>query len=182
MKEFIEAKTSIIKSLFFIKLKFVFLAFLLYSQVHFSQSIEIPTLQNLKNYSDFRKIEPKVLNIINWLNSSKHFDTKETREKAISFVDEFVKKNGYVDYNYNASFVDLEQNSEYALQYKLGWLKFVLEYEYSKNLLQNHLKASEYLIAFYDTNKSKFGKNSYVEKIKKLKQQNKLKTYIKSEI
>ena len=148
----------------------------------FSQSIEIPRNVSLKKYSDFRKMESKTIKIIDWLMSDKSFNNKEKRAEAELFVDKFVEAHPYISYSPTKSLVKFKRNSEYARQFKLGWIRFVLSYEYSKNKLLNHQNGFNHVTKFYSNYKNKFGRSSYTEKINKLEQSKKLKEFIKNKI
>ena len=148
----------------------------------YAQVSNFPNLSNLRTFSDFRKSEPKLRAAIKWITNKESISNKTARKLHIDFVDEFVKKSGYLQYRPSKSLVKLQKKSEYNLQFKLGWLQYILSYEYSKNQVENHFQALKYLMSFYDINKNDFGKSSYIEKMKRLKQKGELKKFIQSKI
>ena len=147
----------------------------------YAQVTNLPSINSLKGYNDLRKVEPTVIKTIDWLTKNESFKNS-TREKSIQFVNDFVSKSDYLVYNPSKSIAKFRKNSEYNLQFKLGWIKFALEYEYSKNTKLNHYQAITYVLDFYDKNKSVTGRSSYLEKLKKLKQNKQLKEFINSKI
>ncbi len=160
----------------------VLIGFLLIYNNFYAQVSNFPNVSNLRTFSDFRKSEPKLRAAIKWITNKESISNKKARKQYIDFVNEFVKKCEYLQYTPSKSLVKLQKKSEYNLQFKLGWLQYILSYEYSKNQVENHFQAFNYLISFYNKNKKDFGKNSLIEKMKKLKQKGELKKFIQSKI
>ena len=147
-----------------------------------SQLKEIPNVNILKSSSEFRKLDVKVINTLKWLSSSESFSDKRNRKEHIAFVSSFLDKNPYLVYSPSKSLVKFRKRSEYNTQFKLGWMNYLLSYEYSKNNVENHYEAFTHVIEFYSAYKKEFGRNSYIEKLMKLKQDKQLRNYIKTNI
>ncbi len=147
-----------------------------------SQLKEIPNLNVLKSSSEFRKLDSQVMNALKWLSSSNSFDNKKNRKEHITFVSSFLDKNPYLVYSPSKTLVKFRKRSEYNTQFKVGWMNYILSYEYSKNNIENHYEAFTHVIDFYSAYKKDFGRNSYIEKLITLKQNNQLRNFIKTNI
>lgn len=158
----------------------LFFIFVFTNHIVEGQAIAVPSISSIKKASDFRKNEKKALEIIGWLGSPNSFNLKKERDKAIEFINSYVDKHPYLIYNPSKKINKFRKKSEYALQFKLGWTRYLLTYEYSKNSFVNHKQALSYVLDFYDQNKANFGKNSYLEKIKTKKKLKELDTFITS--
>lgn len=160
----------------------MFLGVLSFSETSRAQVTDFPDLSRLKSFSDYRKSEPKLREAIKWISKKESASNKSMRAQHIRFIDDYVEKSPFLKYTPAKSLVKFSKSSEYNLQFKIGWLQYILSYEYSQNRFENHYHAFEYLLSFYETNRKSFGRNSYLEKVKKLKQKGELKKFIQSKI
>ena len=71
---------------------------------------------------------------------------------------------------------------ECLMMFMGGWTKYALESKDFKNKVKGNLAGTESVIKFYLLNKNSLGQNKSIEKFIKLKRENKLEEYIKSNI
>ena len=147
-----------------------------------AQTSELPAIERFKSVGDFRKAEKQVREALNWTTQTSSFANKAKRNQIKQYTKDFFAKSGYLWYAPAKKVAKFRNNSEYGFQFQVGWMRYVLTYEYSKNKLENHYQAMLHVLKFYQEHKATLGRNSYLEKMKKLKANKELKKFIESEL
>jgi Flp pilus assembly protein TadD len=136
----------------------------------------------LKTKEDYAKYEQDVINGYNWLMKTP-IDMESTKRKETNaFLMQWITGSPNVSIELSEKIVTYMDCGDCLMMFMGGWTKYALESKDFKNKVKGNLAGTEGVIEFYLSNKNSLGKNKAIEKFIKLKEENKLEEYIKSNI
>ncbi len=144
-----------------------------------AQDLDIPQNLELKTEADYKKLEPLVLQSIDWLQNEPMEKNEAKRKEVNAFLVQWMSGTPSVSIGIVADLVPLEC-ADCMVAFMCGWTKYSLENNYSKDNLQCAQRGVERTIAFYKKNKKALGKNKEVENLISLQKKGKLKAFIVS--
>lgn len=136
----------------------------------------------LKTKEDFAKYEQDVLDGFNWLIETPLGLEPTKRKELNTFLLEWMSGSPYVSIELSEKIVTYLDCGECLMIFMGGWTKYALETRDFKNKNKGNLAGTESVIKFYLSNKETLGENKAIEKYIKLKEENKLEEYIKSNL
>ncbi|PCI95922.1 MAG: hypothetical protein COB15_11635 [Flavobacteriales bacterium] len=148
----------------------------------FTEKKESKKQNQLETKEDYAKYEKDVVNGYNWLMKTP-IETEPTKRKEInSFLIQWMTGSPNVSIELSEKIVTYMDCGECLMMFMGGWTKYALESKDFKNKVKGNLAGTESVIKFYLLNKNSLGQNKSIEKFIKLKRENKLEEYIKSNI
>lgn len=148
----------------------------------FAKATKNKKQQELKTKEDYAKYEQDVINGYNWLMKTP-IDLEPTKRKELNaFLMQWMTGSPNVSIELSQKIVTYMDCGECLMMFMGGWTKYALESKDFKNKVKGNLAGTESVIKFYLLNKKSLGKNTAIEKFIKLKEENKLEEYIKSNI
>lgn len=165
-----------IKSLFC--LCFLFLSYSIAAQTN-KPKFSVPTEYSLVDSIDYKKYEPQVLEAIDWyLWRSLAFDKNE-RSQVKEFFMKWIAGSPTVTVAIDGNVVSFMNTSpELLMPFLMGWTKYSLDNNYSKNNIKCCIAAIRATTKFYDDNRSFFIEDETIENYKKMNDK-KLEKYLK---
>lgn len=146
-------------------------------QVLFSNN-EYADIQ-LEEKEDYKKSEDVFLESYDWLLKTPVNEDPAKRKNANAFLLTWLSGSPYVTIEVGEKVITTFEDCPDCLMIFLGsWSKYTIETKkYSGEKAK--LTAVNEVLSFYEKNKAALGKSKELEKLKKLKAKNKLKTYLK---
>jgi len=128
----------------------------------------------------FKPSEEQILKAIVWLQNTPLDKDKKTRTDLYGFLMKWMTDCD-ITIEITEEIVPYTDSIDCIMIFMTGWVQQVLTTKNEDKLVSN-LYATERVLEFYAKNKNIIGENSKIEKFKKLKEKNKLKKFIKSNI
>lgn len=148
----------------------------------YAQDYPVPAEYNMKEKEDYKPYEPIVKATIDWyLAQSLNSDPKK-RQEANAFFMKWMTGTPDVSINLNLDMglgEIIKQNAELMMPFIMGWAKYSLDNEYSKDGVLGYKAGMEALVAYYNKNKGFLKKDKNVEKYAKLIEKGKLEEEIR---
>ena len=137
---------------------------------------------SLETKEDYAKYEQEVVNAYNWLLKTPLGTQASDRKSVNAFLIKWLTGSPNVSIELSDKIVTYLDCGECLTVFMGGWAKYALESRDFKNKFEGNLAGTEGVIEFYLKNKQTLGKNKAIEKLIKMKDKNKLKSFIKSNI
>ena len=134
----------------------------------------------LKTKEDFAKYEQDVIEGYNWLIETPMGENPQKRKELNEFLIQWMSGSPNLSIEISEKIVTYMDCGECLMMFMGGWAKYAIETKDFKNRIKGNLAGTESVIKFYLSNKETLGKNISIEKLIKLKEENKLEEYIKS--
>jgi hypothetical protein len=145
----------------------------------FAQDFEVPKNLKLDKPDDYALYEKDVLNCINWLMSTPINEQAEKRKEANAFFIMWLTGTPNVQVDINSKIVNFMKSSpDLLIIFMVGWTKYSIETQDSKDKVAGNLAGIEAVIEFYSKNKANMKKDKNVEKYIKMKEDGTLKEFI----
>jgi len=161
-----------------IKIKILLFLFLI-SLTIVAQDVDIPNSLALEKAEDYKNSEQLVINATDWLVSTPVSSKTNKRKELNVFLMQWFSGSPSVSIELVEGITPLDCPN-CLMSFMSGWVKYSFQNEYSTDKIACAQAGVENAIDFYDRNKSTLGKNSDMEKLKKLHKRDKLTTYIRS--
>lgn len=145
----------------------------------YSQEVLVPKDLKLEVTADYKAAEPYVSNSIDWLQGTPVSNKSKKRKQVNTFVLQWISGSPSVSVEIVEGLYPAG-NPDCLMAFMAGWVQHSLENNYSKDKIQCATAGVEHTIEFYEKNKSVFGKNTDMEKLKKQNKKGKLKEYVAS--
>lgn len=128
---------------------------------------------------DYAEYEPQIKEAIDWyLWRSMAFDSSK-RQKTSTFFFKWLTGSPSVSVEINTDIVNFfENNPELLLVFTMGWTKYSIDNDYSKDIIKSNKAGIETVVNYYNKNKGFLKKNKDVEDYEKMIKKNKLEEYI----
>lgn len=159
----------------------IFLWFFLFSTSIFAQTVDWEILENveLEEAEDYVKIEPQILELINWLGN--HSINHSDRQKANAHFVKWISGSASVTIELYPYALDYnKKNTDFMILFMAGWSKYVLENpKKKKDKIEGSLAGINFFLDFYEKGKD-FGvkKDRKVAKLLKKRAAGKLKEFV----
>jgi len=137
---------------------------------------------SLETKEDYAKYEQEVINAYNWLIKTPLGTEVSNRKSVNAFLIKWLTGSPNVSIELSDKIVTYLDCGECLTVFMGGWAKYALESKDYKNKFKGNLAGTQGVIEFYLKNKAFLGKNKAIEKLIKLKNKNKLRNFIKSNI
>lgn len=162
------------------------LVFLSLFTLAFAQDFNVPKGYKFDNKEDYKTYEPQVKEAIDWLLQTPLGSNAMKRQEANAFVMAWLVGTPDVSVNIDTrvlTFLNTKDvNPELMMVFTLGWAKYALENNYTKDNILGHKAGIEAVTAFYQKNRGYLKKDSHVEKYQKLIEKGKLEEEIKKKL
>ena len=134
-----------------------------------SQDFPVPDKYTMDEKEDYKPYEPQIKATIDWyLGQSLGSDPKK-RAAASEFFMKWIGGTPDVSVGIDARIVNfMGTNRELLLPFIMGWVKYSLDNDYSKDMVLANKAGIEAVVAYYDKNKGFLKKDKNVEKYAKL--------------
>lgn len=132
----------------------------------------------LEKPEDYKATEPQVLAAFDWLLATPLNSEPQKRKELSAFLIQWITGSPTVSIEVKEQVVPYVDQPESFMIYLGGYTKYVLQFKDDK-AEANHY-ATLRVLEFYEANRSAIGKHKELEKLLKMKNDNKLKGYIKS--
>ena len=138
----------------------------------------VPDEYSFDSKEDYTKYEPQILTTIDWyLATSMAFET-DKRVKAKQFFMKWVIGDSNVNIIVDGDIIPfINVSPELLIPYMMGWTKYSLENNYSRDNNKCCIAAIRATTEFYDKNKFFFKDDECIDKYKKMND-NKLSKYL----
>lgn len=140
------------------------------------------TAYSLETKEDYAKYEEEVIKAYDWLLKTPLGTKTENRRSVNAFLIKWLTGSPNVSIVLSDKIVTYVDCGECLAIFMGAWAKYSLESRDFKNKFQGNLAGTQGVIEFYLKNKKVLGKNKSIEKLIKLKDKNKLRNFIKSNI
>lgn len=148
--------------------------------VTYGQDFQVPKDYKLKEKEDYKPYEPQILQAIDWALNTPLDKEVEKRQEAYAFILAWLSGSPDVTININFDVVNVSKtNQDLLFPFMMGWAKYALENNYSKDNLEGNIAGVKAVVKFYEDNKKLLKKDKAVEKYKKLIEDNKLEEELK---
>lgn len=164
--------------------KILFIAlFLSISAFTFSQDYTVPKDYKFETKEDYKPYEPQVKEAIDWyLNNTLSADPKIRMEVTL-FVMRWMEGTPDVSIGIDPRVITfLGTNKELLLVFMMGWTKYSLENDCSKDQILCNKAGVEAAVNFYNKNRGFLKKDKEIEKYAKLMDKGKLEEDIKKKL
>lgn len=142
----------------------------------FSQDFQVPTKYEFQSKEDYQPYEPQVLKAIEWALNTPLDQESEKRQEVYIFLMKWLTGTPNVSIDINFDVVHISKtNQDLLFPFMLGWTRYALTNNYSKDKLQGNTAGIEAAVEFYKKNKKNLIKDKDIEKFDKLIQKGKLK-------
>ena len=148
-----------------------------------SQDFEVPSNYKLESAGDFALYEKDIINCVNWMINTPLVDQGAKRTDASIFLVEWLKGNPYITIKPSkeiATFMNSSPNL--VLIFMGGWARYAIEKHDFKNKLAGNIAGIETVIDFYTLNRKDLGRDKYVEKYIKMKENETLEDYVQKKL
>ncbi len=136
----------------------------------------------LKTKDDYINTEQTFIDDYNWIFKESMGTNPEKRKMYSRFIIRWVSGCPYINVNINEKIVKYPKCGNCVIIFMGGWVNYALQNKDYNNVYKGALNGTEDIIQFYFSNKEVLGKNKGIEKLIKMKNNNTLKDYIKSNI
>lgn len=134
-----------------------------------------------KTKEEFVESEPKVLATIAWLENTPIDTEKAKRQKQYALLLGWITDSPTVTLEINANVLTFnKKNNELIVFFMAGWIKYSLENEYSKDVLQGNLAGIRCAMKIYEAGGLKKDKN--MKRLIKLEKEGKLEAWVKEQL
>ena len=145
----------------------------------YGQEFQVPKNVKIENDADCDKYQADILQSIEWMINTPINDQVKKRKEVNSFFIQWLTVTSKVSVVYNTDIANFtESKPEFMMIFMAGWTKYVLETKDNTNKLMGNIKGIDAVIDFYNKNKEEIGKDKAIEKLIKLKKDNKLEDHI----
>lgn len=129
----------------------------------------VPDEYSFDSVEDYANYEPQILETINWyLDTSMAFET-DRRVKAKQFFIEWLTGTPDVSVGIDTDIVSFVNTSpELLVPYMMGWVKYSLENNYSKDEIKCCIAGIKTATKYYENNKFFFKDNEMIDKYKSM--------------
>lgn len=149
----------------------------------FAQDFDVPNNYILEKAEDYAPYEKNVMNCINWLMNTPIEEEVTKRSEANSFVLAWLMGSPYVHIELKQEMIPYTNDTpELLMIFLCGWTRFALETRDFDNKIEGNYAGIEAVIEYYTNNKLVLGKNKEVDKLIKMKEKDKLKEFVQSNI
>ncbi|MFT5723230.1 MAG: hypothetical protein ACI9JN_000339 [Bacteroidia bacterium] len=146
-----------------------------------AQDFEVPKDYVLESAADYEKYEDAVLDCVDWLMETPANDDLVKRKAANRFLLAWVTGSPNITITLSADVLPyLKTSPGMLLVYFGGWVKHALEEKDYDNAIAGSLAGTEWVLDFYTKNRSMLSKDKNIEKLLKLREKGKLKSFIES--
>jgi len=131
----------------------------------YGQDYPVPAEYTMEKKEDYKSYEPQIKATIDWyLNQSLSADPKK-RAAAGEFFMKWMGGTPDVSVGIDPRIVNfMGTNRELLLPFIMGWAKYALNNDYSKDIVLCNKAGIEAVVAYYDKNKGFLKKDKNVEK------------------
>lgn len=159
---------------------FIFLSSFSYLQ---AQEYQVPTDYHLEEAADYDNHKDDFIEGVNWLISNPP-DQEVPKRKAISqFLMQWMSGTPLVTVELNANILTFAESSpDLFMIYMASWTKAGLESGEKENMIEGNMAGLNAAIDYYIAHKDKLGKDSNMEKYKKLRAKGKLKAFVEENV
>lgn len=157
------------------KTVFVFVLFCSVCIGSMAQDFTAPKDCKFEKKEDYKLYEPQIREAIEWsLSKTLSVDSRKRAETYKFFMD-WVTGTPDVGVGMDARVLTfLDSNNELLVPFVMGWVRYSLNNEYSKDNIQCNKAGIEAVVAFYNKNRAYLKKDKEVEKYEKLLSKGKL--------
>lgn len=154
---------------------FLILLFSFISVGVFSQEFEVPKNFEPKLKEDYAPVESQILEAISWCLNTPLNEQEEKRKEVYTFFMKWMTGTPNVSININLDKVHVSKsNPDLLLLFIMGWAKYSLENDYSKDEIKGNEAGIIATAKFYEANKKYLKKDKEVESYSKLINKGKL--------
>ncbi len=134
-----------------------------------AQDFTVPKDYKFVTKEDYKPYEPQIKDAIEWaLDKTLSADPKKRAEVNKFFMD-WSTGTPAVSIAIDPRIITfIEKNPELLVPFMMGWVRYSLDNEYSKDNIQCNKAALETVVAFYNKNRGFLKKDKEVEKYDKL--------------
>ena len=136
----------------------------------------------LETKEDYAKYEQDVIDGYNWLVENPIGVDSTKRKEINSFLIQWISGSPNVSIEISEKIVTYLDCGDCLIIFMGGWAKYALETKDFNNKIKGNIAGTESVIKFYTANKKNLGVNNSIENLIKLKEENKLEEYIRSNI
>lgn len=140
-----------------------------------AQDFTVPKDYKFENKDVYKSYEPQIKQAVDWaMNNTLSVDPKKRADVNKFFMD-WISGTPDVSVGIDSrvvSFINI--NPELLMPFIMGWVKYSLENNYSKDKIQCNKAGIEAVVAFYNKNRGFLKKDKNVEKYEKLLSKGKL--------
>ncbi len=127
---------------------------------------------------DYAAMVPEVVNAFDWLYGTPVTTDPEKRKTLSAGLIQWITGSPMVSIELKKEVVPYVDQPECLMIYLGGYTKYVLQVK--DDNVEANIYATERVLEFYEKNRTSLGKNKELEKLLKMKSENKLKGYIKA--
>ncbi len=145
---------------------FVSLCTLLYGQDY-----PVPSQYKMEAKEDYKPYEPQIRSTIDWYLAQPSAANTPKRQEAAAFLMKWLTGTPDVSINLNMDLglgEIIKKNGDLLLPFILGWVKYSLDNDHSKDDILGYKAGLETMVAYYNSNKKSLQKDKNVEKYDKL--------------
>lgn len=148
----------------------------------FSQAFKVPKNYVLKEAKDYEKYEHKAIECADWLMKTPLGTQPAKREKATSFLVNYVTGSPKIKAVLNIEATPFINNQNLMVIFLASWTKSCLTQNYANNEEEFTLRATEDCLNFFKKNKKSIGKAKKIKKYLKMQDKGTLNAYVKSKL
>ncbi len=149
----------------------------------FSQEFEVPSNYEPKVKEDYAPYEPQILQAIDWSLKTPLNEQAEKRKEVYTFFIKWMTGTPNVSIDINLDKVNVSKNNpDLLLPFIMGWAKYALENNYSKDTLKGNEAGIIAAVQFYETNKKSIKKDKDIETYSKLIKNGKLEEELRDKL
>ena len=148
----------------------------------FSNESENNKSYQLETEADYARCEQDVIDMYNWLIENPIGVEPTKRNEINAFLLQWISGSPKVSIEISEKIVTYLDCGDCLIIFMGGWAKYALETKDFNNKIKGNIAGTESVIKFYTANKKNLGVNNSIENLIKLKEENKLEEYIRSNI
>ncbi|MFT3994654.1 MAG: hypothetical protein QM660_10130 [Dysgonomonas sp.] len=149
----------------------------------FAQNYTVPKDYKFVIADDYRTQEPQIREAMDWLMQTSLGQDSKKRADANKFFIDWLSGDPDISVEIHPSVVNfLDGNPELLMPFMIGWAKYSLDNEYSKDQLKGNMAGVEAAATFYRKNRGYLKQDKNIEKYEKLIEKGKLENEIKKSL
>ena len=159
------------------------ISFISISIQSFSQTDDLLTDLPKDTKDGYVKSEKKLINTVNWLETSPYDKDVDFRKKELLRMSAWLINTPTVDIVVDSKIVHFsKENSELTLIFMGGWAKYSIENAYSKDLVKCNLAGLQTIIRMYKKGNVASKKEEYLDQLVELDKNNELEKWVTEQL
>ncbi|WP_165043048.1 hypothetical protein [Dysgonomonas sp. ZJ709] len=151
--------------------------------VLFSQNYNVPKDYKFVIAEDYKTYEPQIKETMEWLLQTSLGQDSKKRQEANAFFIAWLTGEPDIKVNIHPKVVNfMDGNPELLIPFMIGWSKYALDNNYSKDNIAGNMAGIEATVTFYRKNRGYLKQDKNIEKYEKLIEKGNLEKEIKKNL